>query len=364
MNILFSVFADGWGGLEKYPLTLYEGLKKRGHKVWILTIKGTKLEKACKEKEIPCYTVDNRKKINFKTIKTIRSIVKENRIELIHANTSREIYNLKLALLGLDPKLILTFHIGVPNHKEPIHSFLYKRVKEIIAISKVEMNQMFERIPVPKEKINLLYNGVDISKFNRDEIEKKGFRSKLRIPEDSRMFLTIGNLSKGKGILEWIEASKRLVKKYDNLYLVWVGDDSHIDEDYTLETLRADIEKEGLSSKIILAGYQTDVTSILKEADLFVLPAHKESFGIVYIEAMLMGLPVIACNSGGAKEIVKDEINGYLCEPKNSEDLEKSLNKAYEKIEELKIIGEENIEYAKSFSMDNHIDNLIKIYNK
>ena len=175
------------------------------------------------------------------------------------------------------------------------------------------------------------------------------------------MVTSIGNLSKPKGVLEWKEVAKKFVKEMDNITFVWVGDDSHIQENYSLESLREEIREEGYENKVKLLGYRTDVAKILKETDLFVLPSHNESFGIVYIEAMAMGLPVIGCNVGGVPDII-EEGTGFLCEPK-------SVDSLYEKIklmlkENLKEIGNNNLEYVKRFSMDKHIEKLIKIYEE
>ena len=97
----------------------------------------------------------------------------------------------------------------------------------------------------------------------------------------------------------------------------------------------------------------------MKGSNLFVLPAYEEAFGIVYIEAMAMGLPVIGCRAGGVVDIIQ-EGTGFLCEPRNFQKLKEAMKIALNT--DLEKIGKNNIEYVKRFSMDRYVENLMKIY--
>lgn len=360
MKIIHSVFTTGWGGLEKYPLTLEEHLRKRGHELVLITIKGTNLHQEALRRNIKVYTIDKFKKLDFKIMKKLREIAIKEKVDVIHMNSSREYYNWYMAIKGLKKvKIFLTFHIGVPSHKTIIHKILYKRLNGVFAISTIEAEEMKYKLNIDNKKIHIMHNGVDLKKFN--ENVESNFREEIGIDKNEILVTSIGNLSKPKGVLEWKEVAKRFVKEMENITFVWVGDDSHIQENYSLESLRNEIQSEGFENKVKLLGYRTDVAKILKESNLFVLPSHNESFGIVYIEAMAMGLPVIGCNVGGVPDII-EEGTGFLCEPKNEDSL-------YEKIkmilkEDLKKMGNNNLEYVKRFSMDKHIDKLISIYGE
>lgn len=358
MKIIHSVFTIGWGGLEKYPLTLEEHLRKRGHELILITIKGTKLHEEALKRGIKVYTIDRFKKLSFRITKKLREVAIKEKVDIVHMNSSREYYNWYLAIKGLKKiKIFLTFHIGVPRHKTIIHKMLYKRLNGVFAISTIEAEEMKYKLNVDNNKIYIMHNGVDLEKFNRDV--ESNFREETGISNSDILITSIGNLSRPKGILEWKEVAKRLVKEIDNITLVWVGDDSHIQENYSLESLRNEIKLEGFEEKIKLLGYRTDVAKILKKSNLFVLPSHNESFGIVYIEAMAMGLPVIGCNVGGVPDII-EEGTGFLCEPRDIESLYNTIKKALG--EDLKLIGKNNIKYVENFSMDKHIDKLINVY--
>lgn len=359
MNILYSVFTEGWGGLEKYPLTLKEGMESRGHKIFIVTIKNSRLHLEAEKNGIKVFTIEVFKKFSFDIIKKLNKFIIENNIDVVHLNSSRELYNWYMALR--DKKNIrccLTFHIGVPKHKDIIHKIMYKRVDKIFAISSVEADEMHHKLALDSDKIEIMHNGVDLSKFINDNKESK-VRRELNLDEDTKIITAIGNLSKPKGILEWIKAAEMTLKKYSNVCFLWVGDDTYINEEYSLNSLKKELEIKKLDKYIKLLGYRNDIIDILKVSDIFVLPAHKESFGIVYIEAMAMGLPVIGCNSGGVPDIITEK-NGWLCEPKNIDSLYKIFLKALES--DLYKFSEYNKKYVDKFSMENHIEKLLNNY--
>lgn len=360
MNIIHSVFTTGWGGLEKYPLTLAEDLKKRGHNLVIVTIEGTKLHEEATAKGIKTYTIKKFKKLSWEIINFLKEIVIKEKIDVVHMNSSREAYNWYFVLKNYkNVKSFLTFHIGVPKHKGIIHKILYKRLNGVFAISTKEAKEMEYKLNIDKNKIHILHNGVDLKKFNPEIVSD--FRESLGINDDEILITSIGNLSKPKGILEWVEVAKKIVKENEKVTFIWIGDDSHIKEEYTLESLRKGIEEEGFSEKVRLLGYRTEVIKALKVSNLFVLPAYNESFGIVYIEAMAMGLPVIGCNSGGVPDIIKKG-TGFLCESRDEESLYSTIKKAL--VEDLKLIGERNIKYVEIFSMDKHMDKLLNVYGE
>ena len=357
MKILHSVFTKGWGGLEKYPLTLVDDFRARGHEIIIVTIDGTRLHEEALKRGVKVYAVKNFKKFSFTISKFLRKILIDEKIDILHLNSSRELYNWHFAVKNLDKlRIFLSFHIGVPNHRGILHKFLYRRIDGIFAISSQNIEEMKKRLPIDKEKLHLVYNGVDLKKFNSSV--KSNIRTELGLKDDDILVTAVGNLNRGKGIFEYLEAGEALIKEHKNLFFIWVGDGSYSSEEYNLESLKTNLASKGID-RIKLLGYRDDVSQILKGSNLFVLPAHEEAFGIVYIEAMAMGLPVIGCRAGGVIDII-EEGTGFLCEPKNFQKLKDVMEIALKS--DLEKIGKNNIEYVKRFSMDRYVENLMKIY--
>ena len=357
MKILHSVFTKGWGGLEKYPLTLVEEFKIKGHEIVIVTLEGTRLHEEALKRGVKVYTIKNFKKLSFSIIRFLKKILIEEKIDILHLNSSRELYNWDIALKGLiDIRVFLSFHIGVPNHRGILHKFLYKKIDGVLAISSQNIEEMKVRLPIEEKKLHLVYNGVDLKKFNSNV--KSEIRDELGLKNEDILITAIGNLNRGKGIFEYLEAGENLLKEHENLFFIWVGDGSYSSNEYSLESLNSGLVSKGID-RIKLLGYREDISQILKGSNLFVLPAHEEAFGIVYIEAMAMGLPVIGCRAGGVVDIIQ-EGTGFLCEPKNAVSLEKTIELSLET--DLEKMGQNNIEYVKRFSMEKYVENLTKIY--
>lgn len=355
MKILHSVFTDGWGGLEKYPLTLFEKFSKKGHEIIIVTIEGTKLHKEAEKKGIKVYTISKFKKISFDIVKELKKILRQEKINVVHMNSSRELYNWYLALFGQNAiKLFLTFHIGIPNHKEVLHKILYRRVNGIFSISTQNFNEMIEKLPIEKEKIHLVFNGIDLDKYNPKVVST--IREELGLKTSDLLITAVGNMSRRKGIFEFLEAAKKLSVENKNFYFIWAGEGCYTD-DYSLNSLRFDIKDY---SNIKLLGYREDIPSIMSGSDLFVLPAYEEAFGLVYVEAMASGLPVVGCNAGGVVDIIS-EGTGLFCVVKDFEDLAQKIYLMSNK-EKLDIMRQNALERAKIFSMENYVEKLINIY--
>lgn len=355
MKILHSVFTGGWGGLEKYPLTLFERFNKKGHEIIIVTIEGTKLHKESLKRGIKVYTIPKFKKLSFNIVKELKEIIKKEEINLVHMNSSRELYNWYFALLGRkDIKLFLTFHIGVPNHKELLHKILYRSLDGVFSISTQNFNEMLEKLPVATEKIHLVFNGVDLEKYNPRVVST--IREELGLKNSDLLITAVGNLSRRKGVFEFLEAAKKLSAENNNLYFIWAGDGSYTDS-YTLDSLRFDVKDY---SNIRLLGYREDIPSIMSGSDLFVLPAYEEAFGLVYVEAMASGLPIIGCQAGGVVDII-DSDTGVYCVAMDSDDLTQKI-KLMANREKLDIMKNSVLEKAKFFSMETYVEKLISIY--
>lgn len=136
-------------------------------------------------------------------------------------------------------------------------------------------------------------------------------RERYGVQESEILVGVIGRLSPEKGHRFFIEAMKAVAAKYGNVKAVFVG------EGQERSALSEAIYKSGLEGRIVLAGFQQDVSSFYHACDIICLPSLSEGMPNVALEAMMFEKPVVAFSAGGIPEVVDDGITGILVEPQN-----------------------------------------------
>lgn len=206
----------------------------------------------------------------------------------------------------------------------------------------------------------VIRNGVDTDRFkprNKTELRKK-----LGLPLDKKIITYIGWLIERKGVNYLIDAAPKITKEYPNIHFLLIGEG----------TMRQEIEKQIENLKIkeffqlVGAKSPAEVPDWLCAADILVLPSLAEGFPNVVLEAMASGVSVIATNISGTPELLKDGVNGYLVEPKNSEQISVAVNKILEKpatAEKLGLNGRQML-FDKGLTWDKSAGNYIELASK
>ena len=201
--------------------------------------------------------------------------------------------------------------------------------------------------------VTVLPNGYRDEIFHQRNL--KTCRDTLNLPHDKKIILAVGNLMEIKGHKYLIEAMNEVVKHRNDVqcYIVGCG---------RLENkLKKQIVAASLQDHVRLVGCKPhdDIPIWMNACDVFVLPSLSESFGVVQIEAMACGKPVVATYNGGSEEIVISEAYGLLSEPVDSEKLADNILSALDKswdIDEIK-------EYAKRFMWKNIATEILEVYS-
>ena len=146
-------------------------------------------------------------------------------------------------------------------------------------------------------------------------------RISLNIDDDSLVIIHVGRFSPQKNHRLLIESFSRVLSKINNVKLVIVGDGD----------LRPEIEgivnRNGLNNHIKFLGVRKDIADLLSASDIFVLSSDWEGLPLTVIEAMAAGKPVVATAVGGVPELIKDNVNGFLVQPKDPDSLAQALIK-------------------------------------
>jgi glycosyltransferase involved in cell wall biosynthesis len=187
-----------------------------------------------------------------------------------------------------------------------------------IIIANSEMTKYeLSHLGINEEKIKIVYPRVILPSEIKEDVYKDNDRFNI---------IFVGEFCPYKELYILILALSRL--KHLNIHLHMVGEKS--DPEYFSRLMKT-VSKFGIENKITFYGCLEgeELTRQYKKADILVNPCRAEGYGRVFIEAMHFGLPVIGANQGGAKEIVKNGINGFLFKPANSEDLSEKIKILY-----------------------------------
>ena len=190
---------------------------------------------------------------------------------------------------------------------------------EVIVNSNYMKNELQRLFGLPYEKINVVPNGVNLNLFSGIE---KDYDFRRRFAADNeKIILFMGRLVYEKGIQTLISAMPKILANYHDAKLIVAGKGGMIDE------LRNQVNYLGLGNKVYFTGYlgSKDVQRMYKCADVAVFPSTYEPFGIVALEAMLSGTPVVTSDIGGLNEIVDHGVNGMKSYAGNANSLADSI---------------------------------------
>jgi len=252
---------------------------------------------------------------------TIKSVLKQENFDIIHLHEPFMPMLCSAVLRFSNTANVATFHAfdGKPGYKfgRPISTIMLRRrlhkLDGKIAVSKAAMEFASKYVP---GYYNIIPNGIDLELFSPDVPPISEFcDGKLNI-------LFVGRLEEQKGVNYLIKAYKRVKQEVPNSRLIIVGPGTRLRGKYEKEVLRS-----GLKDVIFVGGKpQSELPQYYKTADVFCAPATGlESFGIVLLEAMAMGKPIVATNIEGYNSVLTHGVEGLLVPPKNEAVLARAL---------------------------------------
>ncbi|MEH2168413.1 MAG: glycosyltransferase family 4 protein [Nostoc sp.] len=211
----------------------------------------------------------------------------------------------------------------------------------------------------PHRPTPLVYPGVALDRFEPNALPSpEEARRKLGLPLHGPLIGIVGRLQRWKGMHVLVQAMPKILQKYPNAHCVVVGGKHDLEPDYE-NFLKAEITALGLKDQVIMAGLQRNIPEWVQAMDVFVHASDKEPFGIVIIEAMALGKPVIAGSAGGPTEIITDGMNGLLTPYGDADKLAIAILRYLDEQEFAQSAGIAARQRALDFSTQNYAQNFI-----
>ncbi len=353
MKLLQISSARSIGGGERHVVDLSNELTKRGHDIFVAVVPDSPLPTALSR--VPPRNMAEfplRNALDISSAIKIGNFVKKKGVELINSHFAKDYPVGAVAARIAGVPLVITRHVLFPMNR--MHRFFLRSVKYVIAPSNAVAEALRKQKIFPVEKIKTIRYGLDIARF-----------PELRMVDRENVCIgSIGNLDPVKGFDVLIRAATIVKRQRPDVNFRIVGEDRARDGRNETE-LRDLITFLNLNDTVELSGWSNDIRDVMAGFDIFVSASRSESFGFVIAEAMLSGLPVIATETEGAKELISDHSLGQLLPIDSPERLGEAildLLNDKQKREQLTKYGRDHVK--NKFSLQRMVDETEAIYKQ
>jgi glycosyltransferase involved in cell wall biosynthesis len=329
-NIVFLNSCPVWGGGEKWTFTTAKILNEDPEfNVYIATGRDTELFKRAKEAGIKTSEVKVKSGITvlnpFK-VKNFVSFLKDKKIDIMFLNMSQDLKfgGITGKLAGLE-RIIYRRGLAVPIKDRFYNKFLFNNcLTNVIANSIAVKKSLLKNTCnwFEKEKIDIIYNGVDLNKIKSElDKNKNNLRKEFDLDPEDLLISNVGRLTEQKGHQFLFEALSIVKNNYDKFKVLVVGKGDLEKE------LKAEVLKYDLKNHIIFTGFRSDIYNILEQSDFLVHTALWEGCPNILLESMAVGTPIVASDIPSVEEIIINENVGYLAKNKNPKDIAEKILK-------------------------------------
>jgi len=301
----------------------------------------------------------------FQSAASVARIARQSGAKVVVTNTVRAtFYGALASKLGQRPFVwyMRDFWLGEGQPRYPqLDTFLKRvicrRATAVIANSAATAQHL------PCSNVTVVPNGIDLSRFPPNT-DGTSFRQTHNIPPNAPLVGTVGRLRPWKGHHHFIEMAAILATSQPETHFVIVGGQPFGEAGDYLHRLHQLAEEKGLEKKLHFTGHLDDPTHALAAMDVFVHCGDPEPFGLVNIEAMATGKPVVAFSHGALPEIIKQEKTGLLVPPYNIEALAEAVGQLLQAPQRRKTLGQAGRQrVADHFTIQQtavHVSNILK----
>lgn len=312
---------------------LAKGLFDKGVNITVVTDHPTQGTRELEAHGLELVYLPIQKKISIKAITKIRSFLKNRKFDIIHMTYGKGITNGLIASLGTDIKKVAFLGSMSIHWFDPTAylSFLNPLLDKIICVSDTVREHLSRQLPEKNNyKTIRIYRGFDPEWII---YSPKVTRESLGIPEDAFVICFVGNLRRIKGLPYLIQSVNYLPENL-NLYFLLVGTNTDSNP------IKKAIERTNYSKNFRVTGGVPVAPAYTSLCDLYIQPSVSEGLGRAAIEAMCLKKPVIVTDYGGAKELIINNVNGFVIPAKSPKAIADAIKYCLENPDRLPEIGE------------------------
>jgi glycosyltransferase involved in cell wall biosynthesis len=310
VRIVFLDSGKEWRGGQYQVLNLGLELQGRGHELLLICQKLSPLHARAKERGLAVEAVRMRGDLDFRAWVRVAGILRMFKPDLLHAHTGRaHAVGLGATLFQDVEAFVVTRRVATPLRINIVNRIKYSRlVSSFVAISE-HVAETLRFAGVSPGRVRVIPSAVRLDEFEVEEQDGAvgaRLRANAGVLEDAPVVLNVGSLSKEKSQQDVLRVASIVGKEIPaaRFMIAGTGPLRH-----RLERVAKDVE---VGSFVRFLGFRDDVPALMKTASVFLFPSESEGLGSAALQAMAAGLPVVAADSGGIREIVKHGETGFL----------------------------------------------------
>ncbi len=240
-----------------------------------------------------------------------------NRVQVIHTSDKKRALAITLAVHRLT-RIPYVYHIHDVFVDYRLNHLALARAGTLVANSQDMKNDFLEHAGAGMERIQVVYNGLDPDAYRADA--PSTLRKELGLSEDRILVGIASRLAPPKGQETFLRAAALLAAQNEKAEFIVAGDDAIFSDNQEYVPFLHDLVRDlGIGNRVHFLGYRTDMVNVYRALDVAVNAARREAFGMVVVEPMACGKPVVGTRAGGIPEIIRHGENGYLFPPGDHE---------------------------------------------
>lgn len=359
-RVLQLIFTLRHGGAERLALTILDGLRGdcRGS-VCGMFGNGGPLVPAAESLGIGHHSLHAAERGRVRSCLDLFRLLRRERIDIVHVQAGYLLQYLYLPARLAGARIVYTEH-AKHSASENVRlrrllRLLGSRMDAVTTVSHNLKDFFVNDMGFSAESVRVVPNAVDTARFRPDGPSERG----RTVPCGPTVIGTVARMTEAKDHGNLLQAFKLLLYQRGNLLLALVGDGE------TRQEVEQQVRALGIGDHVLFLGSQERVPEFLRAMDVFVLPSMREGAPVSVLEAMACGVPTVATDVGGVREIIEDGVNGRVVPPRDHEALAEALLWLLERPEALrKFAAAGPEEVGRRFSREVMCRNYRQIYEQ
>lgn len=328
LRVLHVIGGGEFGGAERHILNLATAFDPKLVEVSVCCLFAEPFLRVAREAGIRTHAVPMRHKLDLGILTKLKDLIVSENIDIVHTHGVRAnlVGRLAARLAGVET-VVTTVHSllvqDYPDWFSRVANMFIERASRgltthFIAVSGGLQKALIQQ-GISQQKITVVYNGLNPESFREEGGTAGSWREKAGFPPGIQLAAVVGRLHPVKGHRQFLKSAAEVLKERKDVHFLVVGTGPERDrlEEYT--------RKLGISEHVTFTGFISDVSELMPDLNLLIVPSLWEGFGLTALEAMAVGVPVVATSVGGLPEIVEHCTTGLLVPPADEAGLTRGI---------------------------------------